>query len=328
MNNSTAPQRRRDQGASQSQLRAGSRLRSYIFHHRSTARDSLQRLLKTPYATTMTWLVIGIALALPVGMWLILSNAQSASEGWDSGAQVSLFLHQQVSDERGRAFTQKLAQQENISSTHYISRSQALLEFQELSGFGDVLRNLDDNPLPALVLATPSAQLDTSASQALIESLESLPEVDRVVLDVEWVQRLYSLMELARRAVLAVGLLLALGVLLVIGNTIRLAIESRRDEVVIVKLVGGSDSFVRRPFLYTGLWYGIGGALAAWLLVALAIFWLSGPLATLSALYQSSFSVQGLGFGGGLILLLLGGLLGLIGSWLAVARHLVDIQPR
>ena len=121
--------------------------------------------------------------------------------------------------------------------------------------------------------------------------------------------------------------MLALGVLLVIGNTIRLAIESRRDEVVIIKLVGGSNGFVRRPFLYTGFWYGAGGGLIAWLLIGMALIWISTPVTSLSALYQSSFSVEGLGFSGGLVLLFAGGGLGLIGAWLAVARHLTQIQP-
>jgi cell division transport system permease protein len=126
----------------------------------------------------------------------------------------------------------------------------------------------------------------------------------------------------------ALGVILALGVLLIIGNTIRLAIENRRQEILVVKLVGGSDAFVRRPFLYTGFWYGLGGACLAWAVIAAALWWLRGPLATLAVLYQSDFALEGLGPAGGAALLAAGALLGLLGAWLAVARHLSAIQPR
>ncbi len=324
----TKQRARREQGASQAKTHLRGRLRSYFSHHGGTARDSLRRLLITPYATAMTWLVIGIALALPVGLSLILSNAESASDGWDSGAQVSVFLHKKIKEVDGRGLTIRLAERADVVSARYISAEQALEEFQQLSGFGNVLRNLDNNPLPALIIVIPASALGIVATEGLVADLQIMAEVQNVVLDLAWVQRLYSLMDVGRKVVVALGLMLALGVLLVIGNTIRLAIESRRDEVVIIKLVGGSDAFVRRPFLYTGFWYGAGGALIAWLLIGIALIWISAPLASLSALYQSSFSVQGLGLLGGLLLLLAGGGLGLLGAWLAVARHLAEIQPR
>ena len=163
---------------------------------------------------------------------------------------------------------------------------------------------------------------------ALRAELAGYPDVAQAVLDMEWLQRLNSLMELSRRLVLAVGGLLVVGVVLILGNTIRLAIESRREEIVIVKLVGGSNAFVRRPFLYTGLWYGVGGGLFAALLVAASLWLLRQPISELATLYQSEFRLRGLGVMGGLNLIILGGLLGLAGSWLAVARHLVEIQPR
>jgi cell division transport system permease protein len=152
--------------------------------------------------------------------------------------------------------------------------------------------------------------------------------VAEVVLDMEWLQRLNSLMELGRRVVLAVGVMLVAGVLLILGNTIRLGIESRRDEILIVKLVGGSNGFVRRPFLYTGLWYGVGGGVLAALLVSSALWFLEEPIGNLASLYESAFRLQGLGIMGGLNLVILGGLLGLAGAWLAVSRHLARIEPR
>jgi cell division transport system permease protein len=283
----------------------------------------------SPFSSVLTWLVIGIALALPVGLSIALENARAVSGSWDSSAQVSLFLRAEMSLEAAQQVEQSLRAREDIATTRLVTREEALQEFQQLSGFGDVLRNLDDNPLPNLILVTPrQKQLDGEQALALQAELEQHPGVERAVLDLEWVQRLNALMHLSQRMVMVLGAILALAVLLVIGNTIRLAIENRRDEIVVVKLVGGSDAFVRRPFLYTGLWYGLGGSALSWLIISAALWGLRGPLSALALLYQSDFHLQGLGTEGGLQLLLLGSFLGLVGAWSAVARHLKAIQPQ
>ncbi len=319
---------RRREGASTSHTHVVGRLRSWYQHHGLSATDSLRRLTGNLFSSLLTWLVIGIALALPVGLSVALDNARSVSGGWDSPAQISLFLRAEMSLEAAQRLEDIIRRHPDVSDTHLVSRDEALGEFQQLSGFGDVLRNLDDNPLPNLILVTPrQGQLEAVEAAALQAELQAQPGVDRAVLDMEWVQRLNALMQLTQRLVLALGAILALGVLLVIGNTIRLAIENRRDEILVVKLVGGSDAFVRRPFLYTGLWYGIGGALLSWLIISTALWWLREPLSALALLYQSDFTLRGLGLDGGLQLLALGGLLGLLGAWLAVARHLSAIQP-
>jgi cell division transport system permease protein len=316
-------------GASTSKSGIGDKIYSWQQHHKLSALDSLERMLKSPTSSLMTWLVIGIALALPVGLGVALENAREVSVSWDSPAQISLFLRAEVSLEAAEQLRARLEGRDDVGSARLIARDKALDEFRQLSGFRDVLRHLDENPLPNLVVVTPGAeQLTAPAAAALQEALQAEPGVDRAVLDMEWVQRLNALMRLVQRAVWVLGAILALGVLLVIGNTIRLAIENRRDEILVVKLVGGSNAFVRRPFLYTGFWYGLGGALLAWAVVGAALWWLRGPMATLALLYQSEFSLQGLGLNGGLRLLALGGLLGLLGAWLAVARHLSAIEPR
>jgi cell division transport system permease protein len=316
-------------GASQSRTSLRDKLRSWVIHHRASSADSLQRLLHSPFSSVMTWLVIGIAMALPVGLSVALDNARAVSGNWDSPAQISLFLRAEMSVEAAEQLEQSVAGREDVAATRLVSRADALLEFQQLSGFGDVLRNLDDNPLPNLILVTPrQSRLDGTAALTLQAELEALPGVQQAVLDMEWVQRLNALMLLSQRLVMVLGAILALGVLLVIGNTIRLAIENRRDEIIVVKLVGGSNAFVRRPFLYTGFWYGLGGALLSWLIISVALWGLRGPLSALALLYQSDFHLRGLGLTGGLSLLVLGGVLGLIGAWLAVSRHLSAIQPR
>jgi cell division transport system permease protein len=276
----------------------------------------------------LTWLVIGIALALPVGLNVALDNVSQISAGWDSPAQISLFLQGEVSPDRLRELEGELGVRQDVSETRIILREEALDEFRTLSGFADVLASLQENPLPDLILVTPDAALDGPGVSALRVELQGISGVAEAVLDMEWLQRLNSLMELSRRLVLAIGGMLVVGVMLILGNTIRLAIESRREEIVIVKLVGGSSGFVRRPFLYTGLWYGVGGGVLAALLVSAALWSLEKPISELAMLYESAFQLRGLGVMGSLNLVILGGLLGLAGAWLAVSRHLARIQPR
>ena len=318
---------RRREGASQSHTGVRDRYNAWLRHHRLSAADSLYRVLDNLASSFLTWLVIGIALALPVGMSVALDNLSHLSRDWDSPAQISLFLNGGLEPEEAMAFEANLAAREDVAATVYITREQALAEFSELSGLADVLASLEENPLPNLILVTPAAE-GGAAVEALKNELESTPQVAQAVLDMAWLQRLNGLLALSRHLVLAVGGLLVLGVVLILGNTIRLAIESRREEIVIVKLVGGSNAFVRRPFLYTGLWYGVGGGVIASVLVAASLWYLGGPVDRLADLYQSGFRLAGLGIMGALNLVLVSGLLGLLGAWLAVARHLSEIEPR
>ncbi len=312
-------------GATQSRTRLADRYSAWLRHHRLSAADSLHRVLDNLLSSTLTWLVIGIALALPVGLNVGLDNVTTLSAGWDSPTQISLFLKNTVDSQAAEDLAREIAGRDDVAGARLVTREDALAEFSALSGFADVLASLDENPLPNLVLVTPAVG---AGAAELREALAAESAVAEAVLDMAWLQRLTSLMELSRRLVLAIGALLVLGVVLILGNTIRLAIESRREEILVVKLVGGSNAFVRRPFLYTGLWYGVGGGFFAALLVSAALWYLQGPVEQLAGLYQSEFSLRGLGLMGALNLLVLGGVLGLAGAWLAVTRHLVEIEPR
>ena len=317
----------RREGASQSRTRVGDRFSSWLRHHRLSAADSLYRVLENPLASILTWLVIGIALALPAGLNVALDNMDRLSTTWNSPAQVSLFLQATLAPEEAARLPAALEKRVDVAGASFVSREEALQEFRALSGFADVLDSLQDNPLPDLILVTPAESLDSAGISELSRQLASYPEVDRVLLDMEWLQRLNGIMVLGQRLVLAIGGLLLLGVVLILGNTIRLAIESRRDEIVIVKLVGGSNAFVRRPFLYSGLWYGVGGGVFAAALVALFLWFLREPIDSLALLYGSDFRLRGPGLMGALDLVVLGGCLGLAGAWLAVTRHLAGIEP-
>ncbi len=316
-----------DAGGARTTQKQGS-INSYLANHRKIAKESFVRLVRQPLSSLMTWAVIGIALSLPVGLSVLLANVQQLSSGWDGSAQITLFLKMNVSDGDASNLALELSTRPSIAQADFISRSSALDEFKTLSGFGEVLNYLDENPLPHVIVVKPAKTLATvKQTDALQKDLSTIKLVEKAQLDLQWVQRLHSMTELIERGVWALGFLLALAVLLIIGNTIRLAIENRRDEIVVVKLVGATDGFVRRPFLYTGLWYGLGGGLIALCLVQISLSWLDGPISELAMLYYSSFSLSGLGIESTLFLLGLSMLLGWSGAWVAVRRHLGDIEP-
>ena len=317
-----SPQR----GATTARVSWRQRFESYREHHRDVAMESLRRLLATPLPTLMTVLVIAISLALPAGLYVLLKNAQVVSEDWDGSAQISLFLRKDTTEDQGRKLANDLARRGDVKRTEYISRDQALKEFQQQSGLGNILNELGDNPLPAVIVVYP-AQNDLKEARQLRNDLAGMGQVDIAQLDAQWVQRLYALLELGQRLVVALSLGLGLAVLLVIVNTIRLSIENRRDEIVIVKLVGATDAYVRRPFLYTGFWYGLGGCLVALILIQSLLLWLDGPVQVIADLYRSQFSLSGLGFGPSLIMLVGSVLIGLLGAGLAVSQHLRAIEP-
>ncbi len=327
--NSRAPgSRPSSKGARVSQIRWRDRWQGYWAHHLTSARDSLQRLLAAPVQSLMTWLVMAVALALPATLYTSFDNLQALGQRWDGSPRITIFLNPQARDKAIADFQRQLQGRAGIKSLQFVSAEQALQEFERDSGMGSALRSLDSNPLPPSLVLTP--QLDMSAAQLaqLGQELREQPLVDDLVFDQAWIERLQHMLKLGERLVLALGGLLALGVLLVIGNTIRLAIESRRDEIVVIKLVGGTDAFVRRPFLYTGFWYGLGGGLLALLLLSLLLWLLTAPVSSLAVSYQSDFKLQGLGAGGAVVLVGLGALIGWLGAWLAVGRHLGDIEPR
>lgn len=324
----TLPAAARPQGAVQSKSRLGDRFDAWMAHHSTTAIDSLLRLLRTPLQSLMTWLVVAIAVALPAVLYIALTNIQNIGYSWQDSSQISVFLNKQVSDSQAEELRRRWANRADIAQVTYVSPATALEEFKTASGLGDVVDSLDENPLPGVLLVQPGLAGSTPAGlEALEQVLRQDPLVTDVRIDMQWVQRLHQFMAVAQRVVMALAGLLALGVILVIGNTIRLAIENRRDEILVVKLVGGTNAYVRRPFLYTGLWYGLGGGLLALILLAIGLGWLAGPVAHLADLYQSSFRLQGLGFIHSLQLVLLAGITGLLGAWIAVGRHLSHIEP-
>ncbi|MBT3033189.1 MAG: permease-like cell division protein FtsX [Candidatus Thiodiazotropha sp. (ex Lucina pensylvanica)] len=300
----------------------------WLQRHAQVALASLGRLVNNHLASLMTCAVIGIALAMPVGLHVLLGNLQHVSGAWDSGASISLFLKQSVSDKQAASLADKLRRHQRIETVELITREAALDEFQQLSGYADALEALDSNPLPAVLIVQPKVEFTTAeTAQLLVRELKLLPDADIVQLDLQWVRRLQALTVIAQRAVVVLAALLGMAVLLIVGNTIRLEIQNRHAEIEITKLIGATNAFIRRPFLYTGFWYGLFGGIIAWLLIAIAITLLSGPIANLANLYESSFNLASFDIATIASLLLGSSLLGLTGAWLAVGRHLSAIEP-
>lgn len=318
----------RPKGASHSKTAWRDRLEAWQAHHSNCALESLLRLLRTPLQSTLTWLVVAIATALPATLYVALLNIESLGYHWQDSSQISVFVKPAAKANAVQQWADTLRARPDIDSVEYVGPEQALAEFKTYSGLGAVLDDLTENPLPPVLLVQPGSATTGEPLAALLSELTQHDLSDDARLDMMWVKRLEQLVTLASRGVFFLAALLALGLLLVVGNTIRLAIESRRDEILVVKLVGGTDAYVRRPFLYTGLWYGLGGGLIALLLLALGLAWLETPVASLATLYQSEFHLSGLSFTHSLQLVLMAGLIGLAGAWLAVGRHLSRIRPR
>lgn len=315
-------------GARRTRSSLGRWLDGYVGHHRRVAGDSARRLLQAPAASLMTWTVMGVALALPVGLLLLLASLQNISAGWENAARVTVYLSESTTLDDAKKLRLDLATRADVLDVNLIDKTTALAEFRADSGLGDALDYLDDNPLPHTLLVTPALTArNENGIRNLVAALQQTGGVDQVQVDLGWLQRLNAIADVLGRSVWALALLLAVAVVLVIGNTIRLAIENRRDEIVVAKLVGGTDAFVRRPFLYTGIWYGLGGGLIAFVVLELSLWWLSAPVDRLANLYNSQFELVGLTFEGALALLAAAVLFGWLGAWLAVKRHLDAIEP-
>ena len=304
------------------------RLLTLPIRHLQQAVGSLGDLWRTPFTSVMTVFVLGISLALPATLHLFVKNAQQVSEQWNSASQITLFLQLSTGDKSAKNLVKRIKLYPEVSEVHYISAEQALKEFKILSGFGQSLEYLDKNPLPATILVTPTKRASqASAANELLVKLKQEREVEQGKLDLEWLTRLEAMAQLIEDIVIGVALLLCMSVVLIVGNTIRLAILNQKDAIAVMKLVGATDSFIQRPFLYSGVWFGVFGGLLSWLAVTILAQYLTGAISKLTDLYQSSFQLQGLSFNEALCLIAFAVFLGLAGSYISVRKHIRAIEP-
>lgn len=297
-------------------------------HHRFSCVDSLQRLLATPWQSMMTWLVVAIALVLPALLYLAFDHIRPVSEQWQNDTQISLYIQSKTQPLAVEKLQQRLSELAEVDTVEIITPAMAQQEFQQYSGLGKVLASLDNNPLPYVLTVQAKATNNTPEQLAALQAqLQNEVLVETAQLDMDWLRRLQEIIHIAQRVVLSLALLLSVGVMLIIGNTIRLAIENRRNEIVVIKMVGGTDGFIKRPFLYTGFWYGIGGALLALPILLIAELWLSPPIQQLAFHYESEYTLSLINLNIAALIILLAGALGWLGAWLSVSRHLKHIEP-
>ena len=309
-------------------VRASGPFSIWVSRHVSTSIGSLGRLVRQPFASLMIILVIAVTLAIPAALNLVVKNAQAITSGWDNALDFSVFLKQDLSESDASDLAKLIEQRADVKFVKLITAADALEDFKRQSGFGDALDQLAENPLPHTLVVRPSPA-NTSQSMILLqEELANLPEADIVQVDTEWVQRFHAILDIVRQAILIGASLLGVAIIVIIGNTIRLDIQNRREEIEVTKLIGASNAFVRRPFLWSGFWYGLFGGALALGLVQSGLFLLEEPAARLAGLYQAGVSVLSLDLRESVGILGVGVLLGLVGSWFAASRHMRRIEPR
>lgn len=304
------------------------KLRTYLNRHAQNCLGALGAMTRQPLASALTIAVIGIALAMPTGLNVVVQNGRAIAGGWDNIRDFSVYLRPGTQIDQAIRLRDQLDDSIVVESARLISANDALIEFGNDPEFGGLLGSLEQNPLPHTIVVRPTADAVPADLQELERGLSRRTDVDLVKLDTDWVKRLNAMLDLARRGVWIAAVMLVGAVIVIIGNTIRLDIQNRRAEIEVAKLLGASDGFVRRPFLYTGFWYGVLGGCFALLLLALSLWLLSGPIERLAGLYGSTFSPLGVDATTVLSILAGGLLAGLGGAWSAVARHLAAIQPR
>ncbi len=302
--------------------------RTWLARHAQTLVGSLGGIMQHPVASLMTMAVIAVALALPLALGIFLQNVRGATANWNQAFDISVYMDKKAASGRTQTLAKQIRSRADVAGVRIVTAGDALLQFRNASGFGEALDALNDNPLPDTLVVTPTPAASTPDGMAALETaLSAASDVQLVQSDTEWIKRMHAAMDIFRRIVEMAGALLGLGVVLVVGNTIRLDILNRQAEIEVMKLVGATDGFARRPFLYSGIWYGLGGGMIAVILIETAIAVLSGPVARLAALYGSQFHLRGLEFGSGMAVLASAVGLSWLGSWLAATRHIRRIEP-
>ena len=305
------------------------RFTMFWVHNLQQALGSLGELTRNPVASMMTIFVLGLSLTLPSTLYVVVKNSQAVTSGLNDAAEISLFLRKDLTVSDVETFAQRMQLRTDVERVEVVAKDQGLREFRELSGFGSALDYLQENPLPDVVIVFPTAEFrSVERAQGLLAELSQAREVTTASLDLQWLERLQALIRLVEDALGALALLLCSAVILIVGNTIRLMILNRRDEIVVMKLVGATDGYIQRPFLYTGFWYGLIGGIVAWVATALLVWWIARAVAGVTVLYDSQFRLSGLNLQELMVLWGIAVGLGLLGSWIAVRRHVAAIEPR
>ncbi len=306
----------------------GDQIKAYGRLHAQALFSSLGRLIRSPVTFSMTVAVLGLAITLAGGFYLLLANIQQLTGNLEASNQISIFLKPGITVDNGRKLADELASNPKVNNILFISKQQAMEEFKLYSGFGDAMDALTGNPLPNVIQVLPKDALtDDTLFKELVSELEQIPEVDFARVDMEWLKRLQAMIQLADRSVVILNSILALAIVFIAGNTIRLELQNRKEEVLIAKLVGATHGFIQRPFIYSGFWYGFIAGLSAWVLITVIVLLLQHPFEQLSELYDERLNVRYLNLKETLVLLITSSGLGMLGAWIVLHRQIQQLRP-
>ncbi|MCG7498911.1 permease-like cell division protein FtsX [Vibrio sp. Of7-15] len=300
----------------------------FYAQHKKQAMQALKEMMRRPLGNALTLAVIAMSLALPSSLYLVGKNLSIVADSWQAPSQVSLYLEVGLSEEEATSLQDEVRGWSETSDVLYISPEQGLADFSQLSGFDQALTLLDENPLPAVLIVTPVVEWQsTDKVKELVRRLQAQPDVAEVRLDDDWLQRLDALRDLAVTVASVLAVLMLSAVFLIVGNTLRLNVLAHKEAIQVMKLVGATDGFILRPYLYTGMWYGFWGGIFAWILTAIVTVLLNGAVDTLALLYNSHFRLVGLTWDESLLLLMMAAFLGVLAARLSASKHLKEIEP-
>ncbi|MEZ5476203.1 MAG: permease-like cell division protein FtsX [Thiolinea sp.] len=312
-------------GKGRKQARRNRPVTAWLHQQQNAIRFSLKRLWFNPVSTWITLAAIAIALSLPTSLHVLLTNMQTLTDDKREVPTITLFMKPNTSEQQAKDRAELLSELAEVIRVQVVTRDEAIEDFKQITGFAETLETLPENPLPHVLILTPDLSVlgrNAEELNTFSDKLRSYPDVDTVQVDIEWIQRLRAILHIADRIVLVVSVLLGLTVLLVVGNTIRLDIENRKDEITVTRLIGATNAYIRRPFIYGGFWLGVFGGVISLVIVHIALLFLITPVNELAREYGSNFTLSGLTVGMTLQILLISALLGIIGAWLAVGRYL------
>lgn len=298
---------------------------NYFSLHKQQGGQALRDLLAKPLGNVLTILALAFALALPATLFMLAKNVVAVTSEWQAPNQLTVYL-ESMPQSRAQDFGDTLKGWPEVATAEFISPEDGLTELRQIQGFEETVSLLDDNPLPAVVVLTPVSDQAEDVT-GLASKLRTQSEVEEVRLDSDWLQRLAAIESLILTLTWVFSGLMLLAVFLIIGNTLRLQVLNQKQEIQVMKLVGATDSYILRPYLYTGVWLALAGAVVAWLVTAVNSLLIDAAVAKLATLYSSGFRLMGLGIDEGFILLMVTGLIGWLAARLATGKHLRDIEP-
>ncbi|MFZ7173914.1 permease-like cell division protein FtsX [[Pasteurella] aerogenes] len=289
----------------------------------------LEDLWSRKFATLITILVIAVSLTIPTVSYLLWKNVHTATTQFYPESELTVYLHKNLNEDDANLVVEKIRQQEGIESLNYISRQESLNEFRNWSGLSEGLDILDDNPLPAVVMITPTKEYNESQKrEELRDNLTKITGVQEVRLDNDWMEKLTALSWLVAHVAIFCTLLMTLSVFLVIGNSIRSDVYSSQANIEVMKLLGATDQFILRPYLYTGIIYALVGGLLACILSSFLIGYFTSAVKYVTDIFAVTFELNGLSFAEFLFLLILCAIIGYVGAWLSATRYIRLLEKK